>query len=215
VAPWKAGRLFQWLFQSSFNSRDCLQSHLWFISLVVLSIHLSDFQPLWGHSWEPKAQSQKLLHDKNNITFPVVSFVRHLPLWLKLLCVLAYSLPTPNKGPKSFPGEQESMCEKSLLILETQLCLPQKGTCSPSQHWAQELGSTQAPFVPLMSHKCLAWAPASSTPIRRRGWERMGKTCARSALLSPGRTAPTRGAVRHPLETHFTLISENPPNAYS
>lgn len=45
------------------------------------------------------------------------------------------------------------------------------GSASPrSRAWA--LGPAQALLTPLMSLKCLAWAPASPTPTPKVGWER-------------------------------------------
>lgn len=100
---------------------------------------------------------------------------RHLPLRHSTVGTHLLSL-TPNKGPKLFPvTESLSLCSR--------------GSCLaflPAPTLA--LGSTQAPFVPLMSLKCLAWVPASPAPTGGRGGREWDRAHAGSAMLGPGRT---------------------------
>lgn len=55
---------------------------------------------------------------------------------------------------------------------------------SPSQQ-SLGTGTAQAPFVPLMSLKCLAWAPASPTPTRQREWGRTGQSSCQLSSAEP------------------------------
>lgn len=87
---------------------------------------------------------------------------RHLPSGSKPVCMSLLSPRLPSKGlthcsDRGHVGHPRPHARP--------------GSASPrSGAWA--LGPAQAPLTPLMSLKCLAWAPASPTPMPKVGWER-------------------------------------------
>lgn len=87
---------------------------------------------------------------------------RHLPSGSKLVYVSLLSPRLPSKGLNH--------CSDRGSVGHTHSHTGPGSASSRSRAWA--LGPAQAPLTPLMSLKCLAWAPASPTPMPKVGWER-------------------------------------------
>lgn len=96
----------------------------------------------------------------------VVVFVTHLPSHSKLEWVaLSPELPTKALNHSSGSrGVWDTPTHTADLPLPSLGAGPSR--LPPSR--ARALGQPQAPFVPLMSLKCLAWAPASPAPTREK-----------------------------------------------
>lgn len=139
-----------------------------------------------------------------------MAFVTHLPLWSKPEWV-ALSPGLPAKALSHSPGRG---CAEDTPHPHTRSGSAFPGSrpiSSPSQQ-SPGTGTAQAPFVPLMSLKCLAWAPASPTPTRKREWEGRGQSsparlCWALGGLAWGLPGTDPGTSPRPLHLSFPSTS--------
>lgn len=125
----------------------------------------------------------------------VVVSVAHLPSHSKagVGCPLSGA---PDKGPEAFLRQQGSVGHPDPHSRSASAFPGSRLICLPPSR-ARALGQPQPPFVPLMSLKCLAWAPASPAPTRekRTGENRKKLTPARLCCAPGGRAQGWPGTI--------------------